>query len=65
MGTISKNSQLETMRTAMKKYASIFATIAFVVALYGAAIYLLFTNGWKFQQSVPEYDLPDIHIKGE
>lgn len=49
----------------MKKHANIFVTIAFIVALYITAIYLLFTNGWTFQQSMPEYDLPDIHIKGE
>lgn len=49
----------------MKKLANIFAIIAFIVALYGAAIYVLFTNGWKFQPTMPEYDLPDIRIKGE
>jgi len=49
----------------MKKLANIFATIVFVVALYGTAIYLLFTNGWKLKPPMPEYDLPDIHIKGE
>lgn len=49
----------------MKKLANIFATIALIVALYGAAIYFLFNNGWKFQQAMPEYELPEIHLKGE
>lgn len=46
----------------MKKCANIFAAIALIVA---TAIYLLLANGWRFQPPTPEYDLPDIHIKGE